>query len=117
LHEEEPTVYPPWADIFSFSLLHEIGHLLLYDKRHVFIEDGDRDRAQETEADRFAAESLVPQAEYDDLLAGDRMDTSSIAAFARRMGIHAGIVVGRLEHNGLLPRSFHDLREKYEWAA
>ena len=27
-----------WADVFWFSLFHEIGHLLLHDRSSVFIE-------------------------------------------------------------------------------
>ena len=30
-----------WADIFWFSLFHELAHILLHDKRMTFIEAGD----------------------------------------------------------------------------
>jgi len=105
-----------WADVFWFSLLHEIGHLVLHDKRRVFIEDGDDGQAQEEEANKFAAELFVPEVEYSSLLASSRLDTGSIAAFAKGIGIHPGIVVGRLQHDGHLPQNFHSLRQKYEWA-
>jgi len=45
-----------WADIFWFTLFHEIGHLLLHGRRDVFIEWVDRgEDNRETEADKFAS--------------------------------------------------------------
>ena len=49
-----------WADIFWFSLFHEIGHILLHPKK-TFIDDGNvlpELVRQEKEADEFAANTL-----------------------------------------------------------
>jgi HTH-type transcriptional regulator/antitoxin HigA len=49
-----------WADVFWFSLFHEIGHILLHPKK-TFIDDDQvlpELARQEKEADEFAANSL-----------------------------------------------------------
>ncbi|MCH7517000.1 MAG: DNA-binding protein, partial [Bacteroidetes bacterium] len=36
--------------------------------------------------------------------------------FAKKTNIHPGIVVGRLQHDKIIPPSWHnDLRERYLW--
>jgi HTH-type transcriptional regulator/antitoxin HigA len=50
-----------WADIFWFSLFHEIGHILLHQKK-TYIDDGNvlpGLARQEKEADKFAVNSLI----------------------------------------------------------
>lgn len=34
------TIRGSWADIFCFSLFHELGHILLHGKRQTFLENG-----------------------------------------------------------------------------
>jgi HTH-type transcriptional regulator / antitoxin HigA len=57
-----------WADIFWFSLFHELAHVLLHSKRHMFIEGkGGEDpawRTQEDEANSFAGDVLIPSGPY-----------------------------------------------------
>ncbi len=52
-----------WADIFWFSLFHELGHVLLHNSRMTFIEGAGmampETAQQEEEADRFAANVLI----------------------------------------------------------
>ena len=109
-----------WADIFWFSLFHELGHILLHDRRETFIEDEEATadlKKQEEEADAFAAERLIPPADYERFVARRDFYPKSIAQFARDLGIDAGIVVGRLQHDGLLlPNWGNKLRTRYIWA-
>jgi HTH-type transcriptional regulator/antitoxin HigA len=52
-----------WADIFWFTLFHELGHILLHNRQIVILEGEDGDQASnqlEAEADRFAADTLIP---------------------------------------------------------
>src|SRR5205823_12464355 len=50
-----------WADIFWFTLFHELGHLLLHGRRDVFIQwESGSDDNREIEADRFARTTLIP---------------------------------------------------------
>lgn len=113
------TIRGSWADIFWFSLFHEIGHLLLHGKQLVFLEWDNREKVldrAEDEADRFAADILIPPNEYDSFLKTGSIYQHHIEIFARRLRIHPGIVVGRLQHDGYLNNAWlNRLRSRYEW--
>lgn len=107
-----------WADIFWFSLFHELGHVLLHGRRITFLENGASDPAwkkQEGEADKFAQETLIPPKEFEDFK--DRYDftASSIRTFAESIGIAPGIVTGRLLHENVLPYTSNFWRNRYKW--
>ncbi len=108
-----------WADIFWFSLFHEIGHIMLHDRRHTFLEDTADDpqwKKQEHEADAFARDTLIPPAEYARFMARREVTTATIRAFAEDLGIAPGIVVGRLQHDKVLAlHQQHGLRVRYQW--
>jgi len=103
-----------YHDIFWFSLFHEIGHLLRHRKRQVFIDFTDEEEdEQEREADRFAADSLIPPSDFQRLKALRPYRDHAIRAFAEQLGIGAGIVVGRLQHEKLIRHgSLNHLRRK-----
>ncbi len=108
-----------WGDIFWFSLLHEIGHVLLHEKKSIFLETGDpdlTDGCQEQGADRFAADALIPSRRYERFVSQARFQGSDVEKFASDVGVHPGIVVGRLQNDGHLKHSWlNDLRVRYEW--
>ncbi|MBS0183601.1 MAG: HigA family addiction module antidote protein [Nitrospira sp.] len=107
-----------WADVFWFSLFHEIGHILLHDRRHTFLEDTADDpqwKKQEREADEFARDTLMPPAQYAPFVARRKFTAAAIQAFAQDIGIAPGIVVGRLQHDKILaPHQQHALRVRYQ---
>lgn len=108
-----------YSDIFWFSLMHELGHLVLHGKK-VFIEtDAETDPTElekEAEADRFAANTLIPKLPYQAFIRQKPVSGQGVARFAEDIGVTAAIVVGRLHHDGVIPRShLNHLREKYEW--
>jgi HTH-type transcriptional regulator/antitoxin HigA len=110
-----------WADIFWFSLFHELAHVLLHSKRHIFIEGkGGEDPAwltQEDEANRFAGDVLIPLGPYHAFTGQGIFTAGAIRQFATQRGIAPGVVVGRLQHDGFLARNQgNDLRERYRWA-
>lgn len=86
-------------DIFWFNLFHELAHLLLHPKRTVFIEfersKGDNIDGDETAADEFAAELLIPN-RYDDEI--KLASPQSIPAIAERLEIGESLVAGRWAH-------------------
>lgn len=96
------SLYYNWADIFWFNLYHELGHLLLHGKKEKFIEFDKKElapaRTKEDEADEFARNELIPQKNYAEFLRTTPITKSMIAAFAGGLGIHSGIVAGRLCH-------------------
>ena len=107
-----------WSDIFWFSLLHEIGHVLLHDKRITFLENGSKDPhylKQESEADRFSQTTLIPEEEYLDFLEQGIFTPGSIKEFAQGIGIFPGIVTGRLQYNEKLPHTSHPHRVRFKW--
>jgi len=113
------TIRGKWSDIFWFSLCHELGHILLHNRQAIFLEDEGSDPAlqkQEKEADHFAEDTLIPRGIYEDFIRNGRFYPKDIIGFARSVGVSAGIVVGRLQNDGFLKRSWHNnLRSRFEW--
>ena len=105
-----------WEDVFWFSFFHEAGHIALHGKRETFLEGDRRRGAEEQEADEFASNMLIPKRYEADLY---RIRTLGEAqAFARRLAIPPAIVVGRLQHEGLLAqRVGNRLRRRFALVA
>jgi len=97
-----------------FAFFHEIAHILKH-KRQLFLEGKNNfiaDTDLETEADNFAADILIPK-KYDLHALNYKKD---IVDFSEKIGIAPGIVVGRMQHKGIIPWSrFNDLKVKYQW--
>lgn len=105
-----------YDDIFWFSLFHELGHLLLlHGKRDVFVERPDGQKTEkEQEADQFAADTLIPPDAFERLRTLAPYSRDRVMRFASELGVAASIVVGRLQHEGLLPhRDLNDLRTRF----
>ncbi len=101
--------------LFS-ALFHEAGHVLLHRKSVAFLEGIGDDTREEREANRFAADHLIPPRAYEALLAGP-LTLESISAFADHLGIAPGIVVGRLQHDKRLPfNRGNRLKRRLTWA-
>ncbi len=109
-----------YADIFWFSFFHELGHLVLgHSKKETFISyDGMRDTTtpkEEQAANAFAANTLVPVADYRAFLKRGDLTSGAIVNFAEQIDLHPGIVVGRLQHDGYLQfNQSNNLREQYQ---
>jgi len=110
-----------WADVFWFSLFHELGHILLHGLHTVILEGVDEDptlKKQEAEADRFAAATLLSSKDYQAFLSAKRFYAEDIERFAEKIGIAPGVVVGRLQHEGHIRNDWHNgLRIRFEWKA
>lgn len=117
-------------DQLWFSFFHEAAHILLHGKRDVFLHEGEAEKdpegQKEIEASKLAANILIPQEELDTFLdsipPGRVPSRREIKAFAKRIGVSTGIVVGRLQHDKLPASSpvqyshFHDLKMTFKWA-
>lgn len=109
-----------YADIFWFSFFHELGHLVLgHSKKETFVSyDGMRGTTtpkEEQAADAFAANTLVPAADYRAFLKRGDLTSGAIVNFAEQIDIHPGIVVGRLQHDRHLQfNQSNNLREQYQ---
>ena len=60
---------------------------------------------REAEADRFAQECLIPSADYERFCCAGNSSIAVIRRFAGKIGIAAGIVAGRLQHERKVPFS------------
>lgn len=105
-------------DQLWFTFFHEAGHILKHGKRDVFIENDGQHDEKEEEANQFAADFLIPPAEYRRFMPRTgHYSKDEIRDFARRLNIAPGIVVGRLQHDDRLPvRNCNDLKQHFEWA-
>ncbi|MBM3326076.1 MAG: ImmA/IrrE family metallo-endopeptidase [Calditrichaeota bacterium] len=100
------------ADIFWFTIFHEIGHILKHKSSDIFI-DVERANSQndfEKEADKFAADTLIPQNEYSKIVNQKNLSRQIITDWADKLGILPGIILGRLQHDKIVkPNQFNDL--------
>ena len=102
-------------DQLWFTFFHEIAHILLHKGKRSFVIDNaaedlsdrviDPEMMQfEAEADYFSSETLVPSRELERFLRAKSLTSEAIVSFAEAIDVGAGIVVGRLQHDGVLKR-------------
>ena len=103
-------------DQFWFTFFHEAGHLVLHDRAKVFLEsEGIKKTVLEAEADEFAAETLIPR-KFLEELHQLKSRSKEIIRFAVKVGIAPGIVVGQLQHIGMLGyKQLNGLKRRYRW--
>lgn len=102
-------------DHFWFSFFHEAGHILNDGKKDKFIDVDHEDGESEERANRFATNMLIPPAYVAEMR--QLRVSKHVVAFARKIGIAPGIVVGRLQHDKFV--GFHelnDLKIRFQWA-
>jgi len=104
-----------WSDIFWFSFFHEASHILDQTRRPIFLSGKNKDSPDEQKADQFAQAFLIPPERADELRW--LSSAAEVRAFAASVGVHPGIVVGRLQHEGIWDYSQgHALRSKLQFA-
>lgn len=91
-------------DHIWFSLFHEFGHVRLHSSKATFVDDGGNGDEFEREADMFAANVLIPP-EWSAQLSEVGTSAAAVTAFAAEVGVSPGVLVGRLQHEGHVPRS------------
>lgn len=105
-------------DQLWFTFFHEAGHILKHGRKEIFIESNGLDGEKEEEANAFARDKLVPPGELHRFLQHWNQSSKGIVAFADRIGIAPGIVVGRLQHDGYLPNSHgNNFKVYYSWTS
>lgn len=108
-------------DHLWFTVMHEIGHLLLHGDDQTFvdqIDDGPQDASdvRETEANAFAADVLLPEAVRRGLRE-QRVTRHAILSLAIEHGVAPGVIVGLLQHDEVLGyHQMNGLKRRYFWA-
>lgn len=95
-------------DIFWFTFFHEAGHILLHGKKDIFLENIDyseKDMQKEQEADEFAIKWTLSKEEQAELLDRKGFTPQDIIRFAQKFNTHPAIIIGRLQHIGLVSHS------------
>ena len=108
-----------WADIFWFTFFHEAAHVLMHETRRVFveIEGNPRRDPHEAEADHLAEELLIPADAWEQFILRSEFSSQALQEAASELGIHPGVVVGRLQHLGLVPwrSNLNSIRSRLAW--
>ena len=112
------SLYGKFNDRFWFTFFHESAHLLLHsdEKSHIFLDNGQKNNTeeqQESEANQWAEEILIPPEFNHKLLALNSIN--DVKKFSKIIGIHPGIVVGRLQKEKVISfREMNRLKVQYE---
>ncbi len=116
------SLYGKTNDKFWFSFFHEAAHILLHanskeEKKSIFLDDPNAthtDDPREHEANEWSGNWLIPS-QYTQTLATLRTKVA-VTDFARQIGVHPGIVVGRLQHDELIePSWMNDLKQSFRF--
>jgi len=87
-------------DIFWFTLMHELSHVVLHQEQLVVPITDDHDEESEDlierQADRLARDSLISRGDWRNCSAKYDQSESEVIEFAERVSVHPAIVAGRL---------------------
>lgn len=98
------------ADKFWFSFSHELAHIVL---GHIGQANGTSDEDEEA-ADNWAKDTLIPADSFELFKAQKSYSEYSVCKFAKKLGIAPGIVVGRMQREGIIQYSMmNELKEQY----
>lgn len=111
------TIRGAYADIFWFSLFHELGHIINGDIGRIskFLDDG-CDEKKEAAADKFARDKLLDPVSYSRFIAQRDFSIGSICNFAKDQNVKPYIVIGRLQKEKYLEYSYYsEYKTRYKW--
>lgn len=112
------TIRGAFADIFWFSLFHEIGHIFNGDigKNFKFLDDGS-DHDKELAADLFASNMLLTPESYKMFIQRGDFSIEAICNYAESQCVMPYIVIGRLQKEEYLDyRMYSDYKLRYKWS-
>lgn len=111
------SLYGKLNDRFWFNFFHEAAHILLHSqqKKSVFLDDakGDANSKEEREADQWSRNFLISPQQAQALPELPKTK-AAVVEFADDIGVHPGIVVGRMQHDRLMDVSWmNDLKVSF----
>lgn len=108
------------ADIFWFSLFHELGHIVNGDISKVgsFIDvQYSKNEQKEAAADLYASCALLNTNSYERFVRKGSYSYASIKEYAQTQGVPPYIVIGRLQKEEVIPWSWYQkYKPRYKWA-
>lgn len=110
------TIRGAFADIFWFTLFHEIGHLLNGDIGNSnFIDFANSKSDMEDLADEFARKALIDEEDFNNFINRQNLTEADVIGFARQQNVQPFIVAGRIQKEKNNFRIFTNLKMKYKW--
>ncbi|MCD8120679.1 MAG: helix-turn-helix domain-containing protein [Clostridiales bacterium] len=101
------------ADKFWFSFFHELAHIIY---GHIGRSDG-TSKEDEDAADEWSSNTLISAENFNAFVAGRDYSEQNICEFALEQGVAPGIVVGRLQREGVVKYNMlNGLKDHYEIA-
>lgn len=113
------TIRGSFADIFWFSLFHEIGHIVNGDiaKTAKFLDDGS-DHDKEIAADLYARNMLLSPESYEAFVKRGDFSIEAIQKYAQSQNVMPYIVIGRLQKEKYLDyRTYYNHKLRYKWGS
>ncbi len=105
------------SDIFWFSIIHEISHILDGDFYSNY-KDEVSYREKELKANKFAGNFFINEDLYKDFNEKEDYTKDSIVRFSESLGIHPSILLGRLQKDEKVDYSYlYELKTKYSVVA
>jgi hypothetical protein len=106
-------------DQFWFTVMHEIAHLLLHEPDQAILDDpyspDEVDSPEEQEANRFAADTLLP-ASVRAVVPARSLTHRDVISLALTAGVSPGVVVGQLQFTNLIGHDqLNRLKRRYKW--
>ncbi len=90
-------------DQFWFAFFHEAAHILLHPKKDIYVEMDNEQDEREQEAHAFARDILISPQDWKRVALARPRSASEIRTWAARLNIPPGVLVGRLQHERMLP--------------
>ena len=112
------TIRGAFADIFWFSLFHEIGHIVNGDigKNLKFLDYGN-DQDKELAADLFASNMLLSPESYEMFIQRKDFSIEAICRYAESQNVMPYIVIGRLQKEKYLDyKMYSKYKLRYKWS-
>lgn len=104
------------TDSFWNAFFIAISHVLKHKVTMTYVSN--IDSSIDEDAERFARDLTIPPSAYKKLLNNKTITDEDIIVFAESIGIHPGIVAGRLHRDGLLSgKRCSKMKEKYKFCA
>lgn len=105
-----------FADMFWFTLFHEIAHILNNDVKQKFIDFNSVNSKVEEAANKFSNEILINPKDYENFIRNKNFSLESINKFAKEQKVRNFIVIGRLQHDEIIPwQKYSNEKLIYKW--